>query len=219
MKYKYEYYRKDLLNGKKYQEVQIADLGKIVTGRTPSKSQKNCWGDGIDFITPSDMQSNSKVIKGTARGLSLDGGAKELFKNNLLPANSILVSCIGSDMGKTVMNLNQAVTNQQINSIIVEMKNVVPDYIYHYLASKKDYLQILGRSGGGTMPIINKSNFMKITVPIPPLAEQERIVSILDKFDALVNDISIGLPAELKARRQQYEYYRNKLLTFKEYVG
>ena len=66
------------------------------------------------------------------------------------------------------------------------------------------------------MPIINKSNFMKITVPLPPLLEQKRIVSILDKFDALVNDISIGLPAELSARRSQYEYYRGKLLTFKE---
>jgi type I restriction enzyme S subunit len=56
----------------------------------------------------------------------------------------------------------------------------------------------------------------KCDLLIPPLAEQERIVSIIDKFDALVNDISIGLPAELKARRQQYEYYREKLLTFKE---
>ena len=55
----------------------------------------------------------------------------------------------------------------------------------------------------------------KITVPIPPIEEQHRIVSILDKFDALVNDLSIGLPAELAARRKQYEYYRDRLLTFK----
>ena len=53
-----------------------------------------------------------------------------------------------------------------------------------------------------------------IKIPIPPLTEQERIVAILDKFDALVNDISVGLPAELNARRKQYEYYRSKLLTF-----
>lgn len=52
-------------------------------------------------------------------------------------------------------------------------------------------------------------------VPVPPLAEQERIVAILDKFDALVNDISSGLPAELEMRRKQYEYYRDRLLTFK----
>ncbi len=53
-------------------------------------------------------------------------------------------------------------------------------------------------------------------IPIPSLEEQERIVAILDKFDALVNDISQGLPAEIEARRKQYEYYRDKLLTFKE---
>ena len=56
----------------------------------------------------------------------------------------------------------------------------------------------------------------KITIPVPPLAEQRRIVAILDKFDILVNDLSTGLPAEIKARRQQYEYYRDKLLTFEE---
>jgi type I restriction enzyme S subunit len=57
----------------------------------------------------------------------------------------------------------------------------------------------------------------KVKIPIPPIEEQNRIVAILDKFDVLVNDISEGLPAEIKMRRQQYEYYRNKLLTFKEY--
>ena len=56
----------------------------------------------------------------------------------------------------------------------------------------------------------------KIRIPIPPLEKQARIVAILDQFDALVNDLSSGLPAELAARRKQYEYYRDRLLTFKE---
>lgn len=58
----------------------------------------------------------------------------------------------------------------------------------------------------------------KIKIPVPPLEEQERIVAILDRFDALCNDLTSGLPAEIEARKKQYEYYRDKLLTFKEAV-
>ena len=65
-------------------------------------------------------------------------------------------------------------------------------------------------------PKLNQQNLNRIPVPIPPREEQVRIVGILDKFDALVNDISIGLPAELTARRKQYEHYRDRLLTFPE---
>ncbi len=68
------------------------------------------------------------------------------------------------------------------------------------------------------VPHVRVRDFEVITVLVPPLEEQERIVAILDKFDALVNDISIGLPAEIKARRQQYEHYRDRLLTFREAV-
>ena len=64
----------------------------------------------------------------------------------------------------------------------------------------------------------NLQQINNFSFPLPPLGEQERIVTILDKFEALVNDISIGLPAELSARRSQYEYYRGKLLTFNEYA-
>ena len=69
---------------------------------------------------------------------------------------------------------------------------------------------------GGAQPKLNQANLNKIPIPVPQLLEQERIVGILDKFDALVNDLSIGLPAELNARRKQYEYYRDRLLTFEE---
>ncbi len=69
---------------------------------------------------------------------------------------------------------------------------------------------------GAAQPKLNQKNLNQIEIPLPPFTEQERIVFILDKFNALVNDISIGLPAELSARRSQYEFYREKLLTFKE---
>lgn len=63
---------------------------------------------------------------------------------------------------------------------------------------------------------IGNEGISQIVIPVPPLEEQRRIVSVLDKFDSLVNDLSIGLPAELAARRKQYEYYRDRLLTFEE---
>jgi type I restriction enzyme S subunit len=63
---------------------------------------------------------------------------------------------------------------------------------------------------------VSKKRLAKIAVPVPGPAEQRRIARILDKFDALVNDLSVGLPAELAARRTQYKYYRDRLLTFEE---
>lgn len=91
-----------------------------------------------------------------------------------------------------------------------------PKYLSYFFSStwfqneKRKYAQ-------GTKVIeVSPKRIGKVLIPIPSLEEQERIVAILDKFDALVNDISQGLPAEIEARRKQYEYYRDKLLTFKE---
>jgi len=72
---------------------------------------------------------------------------------------------------------------------------------------------------GYGVPHVRVKDFDSYSIPIPPITEQNRIVAILDKFDALVNDISAGLPAEIAARKKQYEYYRNQLLTFKPAVG
>lgn len=84
-----------------------------------------------------------------------------------------------------------------------------------YLLQTTNFKKYKERFAHGAKVIrVKQDKILGYKIPVPPLAEQERIVSILDKFDALVNDISVGLPAELNARRKQYEYYRNKLLTF-----
>lgn len=70
-------------------------------------------------------------------------------------------------------------------------------------------------AGIGSVPNISQKALSDILIPIPPLAEQNRIVAILDRFDTLTNDLTSGLPAEIEKRRQQYEFYRDKLLTFK----
>ncbi len=87
-------------------------------------------------------------------------------------------------------------------------------YLYYALCTRKRDILRCKKEGG--VPAVNSSDIKNIQIPVPLLAEQERIMAILDKFDALVNDISVGLPAEIAARRKQYEYYRNKLLDFKK---
>jgi type I restriction enzyme S subunit len=95
---------------------------------------------------------------------------------------------------------------------ITNPSEVHTKYLYYSLGKEaKKYV-----SSGMGNPKLMSNAMSRIKVPVPSLEEQARIVSILDKFDALVNDLSIGLPAELNARRQQYEYYRDRLLTFKE---
>ena len=83
-------------------------------------------------------------------------------------------------------------------------------YIEYYL----NMIDLRKYISGGAQPKLSQQSLNNIFIPIPPLSEQQRIVSILDRFEALTTDLQSGLPAEIEARRQQYEYYRNKLLTF-----
>ena len=95
---------------------------------------------------------------------------------------------------------------------VLKFDNLVTQkYIEFYLNS----ISLIDYITGAAQPKLNKGNLNKIKIPFPPLSKQKEIVAILDKFDALVNDISTGLPAEITARKKQYEYYRNQLLTFK----
>jgi len=93
---------------------------------------------------------------------------------------------------------------------------LLPKFLFYILTTTDFYIFVENNQEGAGYPSISNSTVKKFPIPIPPLSEQERIVAILDKFDALVNDISVGIPAEIEARRKQYEYYRGKLLDFKD---
>lgn len=95
---------------------------------------------------------------------------------------------------------------------------IIPKYLFYVLKSYELFKQAEILATGAAQKTITLSALGKMTVPVPPLEEQERIVAILDRFDALCNDLASGLPAEIEARKKQYEYYRDKLLTFKEAV-
>ena len=94
---------------------------------------------------------------------------------------------------------------------VIDKDIVIPKYVYYYLS--KVNLEKLNTAGG--VPSLTQTVLNKILIPLPSLEEQQRIVDILDRFDKLCNDISEGLPAEIEARQKQYEYFREKLLTFK----
>jgi type I restriction enzyme S subunit len=89
---------------------------------------------------------------------------------------------------------------------------VLPKYIYYYL--QREHLEQYNTAGG--VPSLTQTVLNKVKIPVPPLPIQEEIVRILDRFNKLCNDLSEGLPAEIEARQKQYEYYRDKLLTFKQ---
>ena len=106
--------------------------------------------------------------------------------------------------------------NQRIGAFTVkDTKTVNPKFLFYMLDRNK---QLLKYDNCTDQTNLRKDDILDIKIPVPEINEQKRIISILDKFDALVNDISIGLPAEISARKSQYEYYRGKLLTFNEYV-
>ena len=102
-----------------------------------------------------------------------------------------------------------------IVSRIYDTTVVMPKYVCYYLNSRRNKQNIVSMIKGDRNNL-NLKDFNKLTIPVPPIKEQERIVAILDRFDTLCNDISAGLPAEIEARQKQYEYYRDKVLTFKE---
>ncbi|MGP4913934.1 restriction endonuclease subunit S [Hafnia alvei] len=213
-KKQYNYYRDQLLS---FDEGEVewkalGEVGHIVTGRTPKSSDKSAWGDDVDFVTPSDIKNGMRNITCPSRRLSAEGAAS--MPKVRIPRGSLLVTCIGADMGKTVINANDCIPNQQINAITLSDDSVQVGYLFHILTAMRETLRRQGELGGGTMPLINKSDFSKIVVPIPSHEEQNRIAKILDKFDTLTNSISEGLPREIELRQQQYEYYRDLLFSF-----
>jgi len=157
----------------------LGEMGVAITGKTPSKDNPSDWGDFLDFITPTDIVSDSKYLNNVARKLSEDGANR--FKKMIIPPKSVVVTCIGSDMGKVVMNRNEALTNQQINSIKINSKND-KDYIFYLLKNSYTILRNIA-VGGSTMPILNKTTFESLEFLTAPLTEQRAIAAVLSSLD------------------------------------
>ena len=192
-KKQYEYYREELLSFKEG-EVEWKSLGEVATIGTGSHNTQDAIEDGFFTfyargVTP--LKLNSYDFDETAIITAGDGvGVGKVFH---------------WAVGKYALH--------QRAYRIVPNANVSSRYIYHYLiASFNNY--IMKTSVHSSVTSLRKPMFLKFQIPIPTLEKQERIVSILDKFDTLTTSISEGLPKEIELRQKQYEYYRDRLLSF-----
>ena len=159
-------------------EYTLSDLGDIKTGKTPPAKITDAYVGNIPFITPRDIDGR-KWIKTTERYLSDSGLAS--IKGSLVPGRSVAVSCIGSDMGKVVMVAKPSVTNQQINTVVVDEERFNAEFVYYNLSMRQDELKSI--ASGSATPILNKGHFSNVKVLLPSKKIQDSIVEILCLID------------------------------------
>lgn len=162
-----------LLSGENRKEVKLIDIGKVITGNTPPKSDSCNYGNEICWATADDF--NNKYIRNTKIKLSKIGANKA----RIVPKGSILVTCIAS-IGKNAIADIDLATNQQINSIIVN-SNMNNEFIYYLIENNKHKLFSL--AGTTAVPIVNKTTFEKMKFMVPALNEQQKIAEILSTAD------------------------------------
>jgi len=211
-KKQYEYYRNELLTfGDEVEWKTLGEVGEFIRGNGLQK--KDFTQSGVGCIHYGQIYTYYGTFTHTTKSFVSEEAAKKFKKAQKGDVIIATTSENVEDVCKTVVWLgDEEICISGETYIFKHTQN--PKYIAYYLQTpmffnyKKQYIT-------GTKVIrLHGNKLEKFPIPIPPLAEQERIVGILDKFDALVNDISIGLPAEIEARRKQYEYYREKLLSF-----
>lgn len=181
-----------------WQSVKVAELGRIVTGKTPKTAIPENYGGDIPFLTPSDDMSVKYVSK-TAKTLT-EKGLSEV-KNTLLPPDAVCVSCIGSDLGKVVITTEKTVTNQQINSIIVDKDRFDVSFVYYAMLILGKELNFISKTSTA-VPIVNKSSFSSYEIQCPSLDQQKRIAAILSALDSKIEcnqKINDNLYAQAKA--------------------
>jgi len=164
-----------------WQMMTVADLGRVVTGKTPPTAKSYFYGEGYPFITPTDIGSYRYCEP--ARQLSEEGRKSQ--RNLLLPVNSVCVTCIAS-VGKMCITDRPSFTNQQINSVIVDNTRHDPFFTFYLLQSRVEHLKSI--AGGAATPIINKTAFSEIEVSVPPLPMQRRIAGMLSAYDELMEN-------------------------------
>ena len=193
----------EVTGGLQWREVKIGALGRVVTGKTPPIARPELFGEEHPFITPTDIDGVSREVT-TGRFISDEGAAA--FRNQMIPAGAVCFVCIGATIGKMCVAARRSLTNQQVNSIIVD--EGVHDARFVFYVLRQLAPDVKGLAGGAATPIISKSSFSDIGVKVPTLEYQRRIASILSAYDDLIenNTRRIAILEEM-ARRIYEEWF------------
>lgn len=211
-KKQYEYYRDALFSVEKCEYIPIKDLATTNIGLATSVT-KHKVGNGILLLHNSDIQQNHIVLKQyeyVSNKFAQNNAKKLLQKDDIITVHTGDVGTSAVIDGPYIGAIGFTTITTRIN----DKSQITPPYLCHYLNSSRCKADIAAMTISDRSNL-NQKSFEKLVIPVPSLDEQRRIVFILDRFDALCNDLTSGLPAEIAARRKQYEYYRDKLLNFK----
>ncbi|PWB21484.1 restriction endonuclease subunit S [Flavobacterium sp. HTF] len=181
--------------------VALSDIGIIVTGNTPSTRIKEYYqSDDIPFYKPTDLEQGINTI---ASKQYLSKYAKDVAR--LIPSNSVLVTCIGATIGKTGLLIKDGAFNQQINGIIPFINS---KYLYYYCKTTQFQKELLSKASSTTIPILNKSKFELIRIPLAPIEEQNRIVEkieeLFSEIDKSIDNLNI---AKIKTNNSMFSIY------------
>lgn len=214
----YNYYRDNLLtNFTPEQAPKEYTLGEVTvdiySGATPSKEKREYWVNGtIPWMSSGEVNLGQVYeVEGRITQLGYDK-----CSTKMVPEGSVVIALAGQGKTRgTVAILRTSVcTNQSLAALVPQKEIVSGEYLYYYLKTQYAKLREVS-AGDGTRGGLNLKMLKAYKVVIPSHNAQDQIVAILDRFDTLTTDLTQGLPAEIEKRRQQYEFYRDKLLTFK----
>lgn len=194
---------------------RIADLGKWFGGKTPSMAEKKYWESGtIPWVSSKDVKQ--PILSDTIDHIT--NAAVDEASMTVYPAGSVAIVTRSGILRHTfpVTYIPFETTVNQDIKILVTKEGISSRYVSHALQAYGESIRRTTKKQGGTVDSLDFQKVLAYKIPVPPLDVQNRIVNVLDNFEKICSDLNIGLPAEIEARQKQYEYYRDKLLTFKE---
>lgn len=214
-KKQYEYYKENILDLKSIQHIPL----KNILLKINSINWNKCIDDKKYIDLSSVNRENNSVIEEDVKDVNYSNAPSRA--KQIILENDILFGTTRPMLKRKYVvekKYNNQICSTGFCVLRVDESKALFKYVYHCLGTSKFYKYIENNQQGASYPAISDKILKEYCIPIPTIKQQEYMVSILDRFEILCNDISQGIPAEIEARQKQYEYYRDKLLTFKELV-